>query len=552
MPGSNPYDLGLEQSPVNYRPLTPLGFIARTAQVYPQRLAVIHGARRYNWSETYDRVCRLSSALKAAGIGRGDTVVLIAANTPEMIEAHFGVPMCGAVLCTVNTRLDPAAIAYILMHCEARLVISDTEYASTIGQALALLEHRPRVIDIDDTEGPGGERLGELDYEAFIGAASTDEHGQEPVDEWQPIALNYTSGTTGRPKGVVYHHRGAYLAALSNMLDWQMPRHSIFLWTLPMFHCNGWGFVWTMAVNAGTHVCLRRCEPQRVLSMIRQHGVTHYCGAPVVHAMLAHAPKEWKAGISHRVHGLIGGAPPQLPVIAALHRMGIDLLQIYGLTEVYGPAVVCAEHQEWSELSTDLLTERKGRQGVRYTAQEDMAVLDPEDFTPVPRDGRSIGEVMFRGNMTMMGYLKDPQGTAEAFSGGWFHSGDLAVVHEDGYIQIRDRAKDIIISGGENISSVEVEEVLYRHPAVRTAAVVAMPHAKWGETPCAFVETSPDASIGEAELIAHCRSCLAHYKVPTRVIVGDLSKTATGKVRKVELREHALRLATRDAAIPID
>jgi len=539
---NNPYEVGLDRQAANHVPLSPLSFLARSAAVYPDRVAVIHGGRRYTWAQFHARACRLASALKAQGVGRGDTVAVIAANTPEMIEAHFGVPMAGAVLCTINTRLDAQAIAFILGHCEARVLITDTEYSATVADALALLDELPLVIDIDDAEGPGGERLGVRDYEAFIASGSPDFEGEDPADEWQAIALNYTSGTTGNPKGVVYHHRGAYLAALSNMIDWEMPRHSVFLWTLPMFHCNGWCFAWTLAANAGTHVCLRRFEPRQVLAMIREHRVTHYCGAPVVHAMLAYAPQEWKAGIAHRVHGLIGGAPPQVPVIEAMQRMGFEITQIYGLTEVYGPAAVCAEPPEWRALDVAALAAKKSRQGVRYTAQEGMAVLDPDTLAPVPRDGRTIGEVMFRGNMTMKGYLKNPQATAEAFAGGWFRSGDLAVVHPDGYVQIKDRAKDVIISGGENINSVEVEEVLYRHPAVRAAAVVAKPHPKWGETPCAFVELTPGAAVGEAELIAHCRANLAHYKAPTRIVVGELQKTATGKIQKFALRERARRL----------
>lgn len=541
---NNLYEVGLGRQAANHVPLSPLSFLERSAAVYPERIAVIHGERRYTWAQFNERACRLASALKTQGVGRGDTVAMIAANTPEMIEAHFGVPMAGSVLCTINTRLDAQAIAFILKHCEARVLIIDTEYSATVAGALALLDELPLIIDIDDAEGPGGERLGVCDYEAFIASGSPDFEGEDPADEWQAITLNYTSGTTGNPKGVVYHHRGAYLAALSNMIDWEMPQHSVFLWTLPMFHCNGWCFAWTIAANAGTHVCLRRFEPCQVLEMIREYRVTHYCGAPVVHAMLADAPSAWKMGLAHRVHGLIGGAPPPVSVIEAMQRMGFEITQIYGLTEVYGPAAVCAEPPEWRELDIAALAVKKGRQGVRYTAQESMAVLDPDTLAPVPHDGSTIGEVMFRGNMTMKGYLKNPQATAEAFAGGWFRSGDLAVIHPDGYIQIKDRAKDVIISGGENINSVEVEEALYRHSAVRSAAVVAKPHPKWGETPCAFVELAPGTAVGEAELIAHCRANLAHYKVPTRVVIGALEKTATGKIQKFMLRERARQLGS--------
>ncbi len=539
----DPYAIGLDRNPVNFVPLTPLSFLARTAEVYPERAAVIYGDRRYTWSHMLGRCRRLASALNAAGIGVGDTVAVMAANTPEMLEAHFGVPMSGAVLNALNVRLDARAIAFMLAHAEAKVLITDTEYSATVGQALALLDTRPLVIDIDDALGPGGERLGRIDYEAFLAGGDPDWDGRQPQDEWQAIALNYTSGTTGNPKGVVYHHRGAYLVALSNMIDWNMPRHSVYLWTLPLFHCNGWGFPWTLAANAGTSVCLRRVDPQRVLAAMREHRVTHYCGAPVVHAMLAYAPEEWKRGIEHRVHGLIGGAPPPVPVIEALQRMGFDITQIYGLTEVFGPAAVCAEQPEWQSLDAAALAERKGRQGVRYTAQEGMAVLDPATLQPVPRDGRTVGEIMFRCNMTMKGYLKNPQATAEAFAGGWFHSGDLAVVQPDGYVQIRDRSKDVIISGGENINSVEVEEVLYQHPAVRAAAVVACPDPKWGETPCAFVEVVEGAAVTEAELIGHCRARLAHFKAPKKIVIGALPKTATGKIQKFLLRERARAMA---------
>ncbi|PGH58713.1 acyl-CoA synthetase [Azospirillum palustre] len=545
MPANSPFHAdGLGKTAANHAPLTPLSLLARTAEVYPHHLAVVYGARRYTWAQTAERCRRLASALAAAGVGCGDTVAVMGANTPETIEAHFGVPMAGAVLNTLNTRLDAPTLAFMLRHAEAKVLIADTEFSATVRDTLALLDRPPLVIDIDDRQGPRGARMGAVDYEGFIALDDPNFTGGQPLDEWQAIALNYTSGTTGNPKGVVYHHRGAYLAALSNMIDWGMPRHSVMLWTLPLFHCNGWCFPWTMAANAGTNICLRRVDPERILSLIREHCVTHYCGAPVVHAMLANAPDAWKSGIGHPVEALIGGAPPPVPVIAAMERMGFSITQIYGLTEVYGPAAVCAPQPDWKDLDTATLASRKGRQGVRYTAQENMAVLDPSTMAPVPPDGVTIGEVMFRGNMTMMGYLKNPEATAEAFAGGWFHSGDLAVVQPDGYVQIKDRSKDVIISGGENINSVEVEEALYHHPAVLAAAVVARPDAKWGESPCAFVELRPETSATEAELIAHCRARLAHFKAPKTVIIGELPKTSTGKIQKFALREAAKQSGT--------
>ncbi|MDR6775396.1 acyl-CoA synthetase [Azospirillum sp. BE72] len=545
MPANSPFHAdGLGKTAANHAPLTPLSLLARTAEVYPHHLAVVYGARRYTWAQTAERCRRLASALAAAGVGCGDTVAVMGANTPETIEAHFGVPMAGAVLNTLNTRLDAPTLAFMLRHAEAKVLIADTEFSATVRDTLALLDRPPLVIDIDDRQGPRGARMGAVDYEGFIALDDPNFTGGQPLDEWQAIALNYTSGTTGNPKGVVYHHRGAYLAALSNMIDWGMPRHSVMLWTLPLFHCNGWCFPWTMAANAGTNICLRRVDPERILSLIREHCVTHYCGAPVVHAMLANAPDAWKSGIGNPVEALIGGAPPPVPVIAAMERMGFSITQIYGLTEVYGPAAVCAPQPDWKDLDTATLASRKGRQGVRYTAQENMAVLDPSTMAPVPPDGVTIGEVMFRGNMTMMGYLKNPEATAEAFAGGWFHSGDLAVVQPDGYVQIKDRSKDVIISGGENINSVEVEEALYHHPAVLAAAVVARPDAKWGETPCAFVELRPETSATETELIAHCRARLAHFKAPKTVIIGELPKTSTGKIQKFALREAAKQSGT--------
>jgi fatty-acyl-CoA synthase len=441
------------------------------------------------------------------------------------------------VLNTLNTRLDAEAIAFMLEHAEAKVLVTDTEFSPVIEKALALLDTRPLVIDIDDPLGPGGKRLSTVDYETFIAGGDPDFEWQLPGDEWDAISLNYTSGTTGNPKGVVYHHRGAYLNALSNILDWGMPRHAVYLWTLPMFHCNGWCFPWTMAANAGVNVCLRKVDPGLIFDAIRKHKVTHYCGAPIVHLALINAPAELKTGIGHVVHCLVAGAAPPAAVIEGMERMGFDITHVYGLTETYGPAAVCAKQPEWDGLDIGARTERNGRQGVRYTAEEGMTVMDPETMTPVSWDGQTMGEIMFRGNITMKGYLKNPKATGESFAGGWFHSGDLAVMQPDGYVKIKDRSKDVIISGGENISSLEVEDVLYRHPAVMAAAVVAQPDPKWGETPCAFVELKPGAAVTEAELIEHCRQSLARFKAPRKVIFGELPKTSTGKIQKFVLRD---------------
>jgi len=536
---STAFETGLDRNEANYTPLTPLSLIARTAYTFPRQLAVVHGERRYTWAEIYARARRLASALRRTGIGLGDTVALMAANTPEMVEAHFGVPMTGGVLNTLNTRLDADAIAFMLEHGEAKVLITDTEFAPIVGPALAKLERKPRVVDIVDPLGPGGERLGSADYEAFIAAGDPAFDWKHPADEWQAISLNYTSGTTGNPKGVVYHHRGAYLNALSNIIDWGMPRHAVYLWTLPMFHCNGWCFPWTMAANAGTNVCLRRVEAQAILDAIREHRVTHYCGAPIVHAMLISAPDELKKGIAHKVSCLVAAAAPPAAVIEGMQRMGFDITHVYGLTETYGPAAVCAKHGEWDALDIAARTERNGRQGVRYTCEEGMTVMDPQTMREVPWDGETIGEIMFRGNITMKGYLKNPAASSEAFAGGWFHSGDLAVMQPDGYVKIKDRSKDVIISGGENISSLEVEDALYRHPAVLAAAVVAQPDPKWGETPCAFVEVKPGATVSEADLIEHCRVHLARFKAPRKVVFGELPKTSTGKIQKYLLRARA-------------
>jgi fatty-acyl-CoA synthase len=536
----NPYQSGLDRNAANYTPLSPLSFIERTATVYPQRTSVIHGARRFTWAETYARCRRLASALAARGIGKNDTVAVMLSNTPEMAECHFGVPMAGAVLNTLNTRLDAEAIAFMLNHGEAKVFITDREFSQTVAKALAQAGRELLVIDVDDPEYAGpGERLGSVEYEAFLASGDPGFAWQGPADEWDAISLNYTSGTTGNPKGVVYHHRGAYLNAVSNIVSWGMPPHAIYLWTLPMFHCNGWCFPWTMAANAGTNVCLRRVEAKAILDAIREHKVTHYCGAPIVHSMLINAPAEWRDGIAHKVSALVAAAPPPASMIEGMNQIGFDITHVYGLTETYGPASVCAKHPEWSELPLEEQVRLNGRQGVRYHLQEGVTVMDPETMQPVTRDGETMGEIMFRGNITMKGYLKNPKATEEAFRGGWYHSGDLAVMQPDGYVKIKDRSKDVIISGGENISSVEVEDVLYRHAAVLAAAVVATPDPKWGEVPCAFIELKEGAQATEAEFIDFCRSRMARFKVPKKVVFGPLPKTSTGKIQKFILRERA-------------
>jgi fatty-acyl-CoA synthase len=508
--------------------------------VYPDRTAVIHGKRRYTWSQTYARCRRLASALTTRGLGRGDTVAVMLANTPEMVECHFGVPMAGAVLNALNTRLDAEAIAFMLEHGGAKMVIVDREFSEAMAKALALLESKLPVVDVDDPEYRGpGKRIGATDYESFIAKGDPGFEWRPPADEWDAISLNYTSGTTGNPKGVVYHHRGAYLNAICNIVTWAMPHHAVYLWTLPMFHCNGWCFPWTMAANAGTHVCLRKVEAKAIFDLIREHRVTHYCGAPVVHSTLIHADPKLRAGIAHAVHAMVAAAAPPAAMIEGMERMGWNLTHVYGLTEVYGPATVCAKHEEWQSADIGKRTERMGRQGVRYLMEEGLAVMDPETMEPVPADGETMGEIMFRGNITMKGYLRNRKATEEAFRGGWFHSGDLAVLQPDGYVKIKDRAKDIIISGGENISSLEVEDVLYRHPAVLAAAVVAKPDAKWGETPLAFVEIKPGADVTEQGLIEHCRANLARFKAPRQVVFGPLPKTSTGKIQKFMLRQRA-------------
>jgi fatty-acyl-CoA synthase len=542
----NPYNAGLDKNAANYAPLTPLSLLARTAYVYPRRSAVIHGDIEFTWSEVYARCRRLASALAQRGVGLGDSVAVMLPNVPAMYEAHFGVPMTGAVLNTLNTRLDAETIAFMLQHAEAKVLIADREFSETIEQALARLKTKPLVIDVDDPAYEGGRLLGESDYEKFIAQGDPEFEWSLPDDEWNAISLNYTSGTTGNPKGVVYHHRGAYLNAISNIVSWGMPQHPVYLWTLPMFHCNGWCFTWTVAAAAGTNICLRRVDAKLIFDLIREHRVTHYCGAPIVHGMLINAPAEWREGITHKVSCLVAAAAPPAAVIEGMEKMGFDITHVYGLTETYGPAAVCAKHDEWEKLPLDKRVELNGRQGVWYHMQEGMTVIDPVTMSPVPGDGDTIGEVMFRGNLTMKGYLKNPQATDEAFAGGWFHTGDLGVMQLDGYVKIKDRSKDIIISGGENISSLEVEDVLYRHPAVMAVAVVAQPDPKWGEVPCAFVELKEGARASEEEIIEHCRTRLARFKAPKRVVFGPLPKTSTGKIQKFILREQVRSAAAID------
>ncbi|WP_423200510.1 Fatty-acyl-CoA synthase [Cupriavidus sp. H19C3] len=540
------FDTGLTRNAANFVPLTPLDFIARAAEVYGHRLAIVHGGLRQNWRDTYTRCRRLASALQRAGIGRGDTVAALLPNTPAMIEAHFGVPMSGAVLNALNIRLDAANLVFMLRHGEARVLLADTEFAA-VARQLAREVQGLKVIAVHDVLGPAPDApFGDIDYESFLASGDPDFAWQMPADEWDAIALNYTSGTTGDPKGVVYHHRGAAMNAVSNILEWDMARHPVYLWTLPLFHCNGWCFAWTVAARAGVNVCLRKFEPKLVFDLMRAEGVTHYCAAPIVHNALVSAPAEWREGLRGPVRGMVAGAPPPAAVLAQMEEMGFALSHVYGLTEVYGPAAACAEQDEWQTLSIEERAVRKSRQGVRYHLQADVAVLDPDTMQPVPRDGETIGEIMFRGNICMKGYLKNDRATREAFAGGWFHTGDLGVCMPDGYIKIKDRSKDIIISGGENISSVEVEDAIYRHPAVIAAAVVAQPDSKWGETPCAFVELKEGASVTADDLIAHCRALLAGFKVPKAVYFGPLPKTSTGKIQKFELRRQLQSAAAID------
>jgi fatty-acyl-CoA synthase len=534
----NPFEIGLDKNEANFVALSPLSFIERAASVYPDHCAVIYGSRRQTWRDTYARCRRLASALRQRGVGAGDTVAVMLPNVPAMFEAHFGVPMTGAVLNTLNTRLDAEAIAFMLQHGEAKVLLTDREFAAVVEPALALLgAKRPFVIEVEDEEAPPGQALGDVAYETFLAHGDAAFAWQGPADEWDAIALNYTSGTTGNPKGVVTHHRGAYLNAVSNVVTWAMPRHAVYLWTLPMFHCNGWCFPWTMALQAGTSVCLRKVDTALIFELIREHRVTHLCGAPIVYGLLINAPQAQRAGITHALHGLIAGSAPPAAIIEGCERIGIAITHVYGLTEVYGPAAVCAPQIEWAGLPLGERARLNARQGVAYPLQQAICVRDPQTLQPVPADGQTMGEIFFRGNLVMKGYLKNAPATAEAFAGGWFHTGDLAVVETDGYVKIKDRSKDVIISGGENISSVEVEEVLYRHPDILVAAVVAKPDPKWGEVAAAFVELRVGSAATEAEIIEHCRGQMARFKVPKQVIVGPLPKTATGKIQKFVLRE---------------
>ncbi|QRF61226.1 acyl-CoA synthetase [Variovorax sp. UC122_21] len=536
------FDTDLPRTPANHTPLTPIAFLERSAQVYPHHPAVVHGAMRQTWAQTYERCRRLASALRARGIGRNDTVAVMLPNTPAMVEAHFFVPMAGAVLNTLNTRLDAATIAFMLDHGEAKVVIVDPEFAAVIDDAVRLRKSREPllVIDAEDSLFAGaGQRIGDLSYEDLLSEGDPSYAWQPPEDEWDAIALNYTSGTTGNPKGVVYHHRGAAVNAISNILEWDMPKHPVYLWTLPMFHCNGWCFPWTLAARAGVNVCMRRVDARAIVESIARHGVTHYCGAPVVHNLLMNAPQELKNDLPRGVKAMVAGASPPASMIEGMERLGFDLTHVYGLTEVYGPATVCAKHESWDETDIAERARLNGRQGVRYHLQQAATVIDPLTMSPVPTDGHTIGEVMFRGNIAMKGYLKNAAATQEAFAGGWFHTGDLAVQYPDGYIRIKDRSKDVIISGGENISSIEVEDVLYQHADVLAAAVVAMPDRKWGETPCAFVELKAGARTTPSDIVEHCRRHLAAFKVPRTVIFGELPKTSTGKIQKFDLRTRA-------------
>lgn len=533
------FDRDLARTAANHVALTPLTFLEHTARTYPDRISVIHGERTFTWRQTAERCRRLASALIACGVEKGDTVAVLAPNVPAQLEAHFGVALAGAVLNTINTRLDAGTIAFILEHAEAKALIVDEELAGVARKALEICARRPLVIGISDPQVEPAAPIGGVDYEAFIGAADPKFRGVLPQDEWQAISLNYTSGTTGTPKGVVYHHRGAYLTALGNALAWGMAPHPVYLWTVPMFHCNGWCFPWTVTALAGTHVCLRKVDPASVFAAIESHRVTHFGGAPTVLNMLLNAEAGLKRKLRPGLKVMTAGAAPPAAVIAGMEQLGVSVTHVYGLTETYGPATVCAWHEEWNSLPLDERAALKARQGVAYVVLDSLSVRDPNTMQNVPADGATLGEVMFRGNVVMKGYLKEPAATADALREGWFHSGDLGVMHPDGYIELKDRSKDIIISGGENISTIEVETVLYRHPAVLEAAVVGRPDVHWGETPCAFVTLKSDALADEAGIIQFCREHLAHFKVPKAVIFGPLPKTSTGKVEKYVLRSRA-------------
>jgi fatty-acyl-CoA synthase len=533
----------LKPNAANFAALSPVAFLARTAAVHPNRTAVIHGDHRLSYRQLQQRAHRLASALAKRGVRAGDTVSAMLPNVPAMLECHYGVPMLGAVLNTINTRLDPATVAYILQHGEAKVLITDREYAAQVGPALKQLKRRPLVVDVDDPPHTGpGERLGAIEYEDFLAEGDPDFAWTPPADESSAIALNYTSGTTGNPKGVVYHHRGTFLESVGNIMAWPLPPKPVYLWTLPMFHCNGWCFPWSVTAMGGTHVCLRRVDPAQIFALIAEHGVTHMCGAPTVLNMLVSAPAEQRQKFDHVVDIQTGGSPPPAKVIKGMEELGFRVTHIYGMTELQGPSTLCVPQDDWASLPLEERAAFTARQGVRYPVVEGHRVADPKTLLPVPRDGKTIGEIMIRGNTVMLGYLKDKKATAAAFAGGWMHTGDLAVEHPDGYVEIKDRAKDIIISGGENISSVEVEIALYRHPAVQLAAVVARPDEKWGETPCAFVQLKPGATATAEEMIAFCRAELAHFKAPKSVVFGPLPTTATGKIQKFVLREQAKAL----------
>ncbi len=546
----NQFENALDKNTANYTALSPLSFLQRASEVYPDLCSVIHGARRYTWSETYNRATQLAAALHGKGIGLGDTVAVLAPNIPETLEAHYGVPMCGAVLNAINTRLDANTIAHILEHGGAKLLLLDRELSGVAAAALSQLDHKIDVIDIDDSEMDperGGKLIGEMDYETFLLTGSDlakSFQWQLPADEWQAISLNYTSGTTGNPKGVVYHHRGAYLNALSNISGWTLPHECVYLWTLPMFHCNGWCFPWSLPVVAGTSVCIRDISAGSIYKAIAEHGVTHMCGAPVIMNFICNATSEEKQPFSHTVNMMTAAAPPPAAILERIEAMGFNITHVYGLTETYGPAVICAWKSEWNKLPADQRARLKARQGVRYQMLEGLDILDPETMLPVPRDGETIGEIMFRGNIVMRGYLNNKEASDAAFKDGWFHSGDLGVIDNDNYLRILDRSKDIIISGGENISSIEIEDVLYTHPQVLEAAVAARPDDKWGETPCAFVGLQQSATVTDSELIEYCRERMAHFKCPKTIVFTELPKTSTGKIQKFKLREQAREMGS--------
>ena len=537
---TNPYNQNLDQNPANHQPLTPLTFLERAASVFPDQVAIIHGDLRQNYLNLYTRSVKLSSALNKAGIKRGDTVSALLPNTPAMLECHYGVPMSGAILHSINTRLDPAVISFQLNHAESKIMIVDSEYIALAKEALKHTKNKPKIIEYDDIEYIGKrEKFKSINYDDFLNKGDETFEWLMPEDEWDAISINYTSGTTGDPKGVVTHHRGAYLLAQGNALTMSMPKHSVYLWTLPMFHCNGWCFPWTMSAISGTHVCLRQVRADKIWHSISEYKVTHLCGAPIVMSVIVDADDIDKRKINHSVQFLTAAAPPPEKILTEMNRSGFNVTHLYGLTETYGPAVVNDWQDHWSKLTQEDQARLKARQGVRYLPLEGLDVLDPITMKPVPRDGKTLGEVMFRGNVVMKGYFKNPKATKEAFSGGWFHSGDLGVMHPDGYLQLKDRSKDIIISGGENISSIEIEEVLYRHDAIEIAAVVAMPHKKWGETPCAFIQTIDKHGISEGELKTWCMKFLASYKIPKKFVFTTIPRTSTGKIQKFLLRDKA-------------